>query len=425
MPRVWSGWVRPAACVAVTLGAVLPAAPAPAAGAPYAVSATIAVGAQPGFVAVDPGTHDVYVSHPDAGTVTVVRGGSVVGTIATGGRPAGIGIDPSTHVIYVADNSGGRVFVVQGTAVTGTIAVSGAPSTVAVDPGTHTVWVTNDSSVLALDGGSVTAALPLLGYGTVEVDPMTHNVYVTDIPGHFVTVIEDRAVTGAIAVGVNPEVARVDPGTGTIFVSELVGTGASNVSIIRGGAVVGGLQAGRGGLGLALDPTTHVAYRTNLYDNTVSVLTADQILATIPVGQGPDGVAVDPSTHAAYVANADSGTLSVITPLTPGSPTSTTVRCAPKAPRVGRGARCTAVVSAAGAPAAASGTVTFSASGPGSFPGGATCTLVVHGARARCRVVYVPAAGGPASQSIDAAYGGDASHAASTGSTTIRVRTGR
>ena len=132
-------------------------------------------------------------------------------------------------------------------------------------------------------------------------------------------------------MGSNPEVARVDPGTGTIFVSELVGNGVANMSIVQGGVAVAHLQAGRGGLGLALDH-----HPRGLPDEPLRQHRLRPHRGTDrghgPGGERTDGVDVDPASHTAYVSQFDDGTLSAVSSL---SLTSTTVRCAPAAPRVG------------------------------------------------------------------------------------------
>jgi Bacterial Ig-like domain (group 3) len=80
--------------------------------------------------------------------------------------------------------------------------------------------------------------------------------------------------------------------------------------------------------------------------------------------------------------------------------------------------RCTATVSntAPGTAAAPTGTVTFTSSRHGIFSA-TTCTLSVSGSSASCSVRYTRLLG---SQTLTASYGGDSTHQASAGSTTLK-----
>ena len=68
--------------------------------------------------------------------------------------------------------------------------------------------------------------------------------------------------------------------------------------------------------GVAVDPGTHTVYVTNLVgaNNTVSVIDGSTrtVTATVPVGRNPNGVAVDPGSHTVYVTNYQSNSVSVI-----------------------------------------------------------------------------------------------------------------
>lgn len=84
---------------------------------------------------------------------------------------------------------------------------------------------------------------------------------------------------------------------------------------------------------------------------------------------------------------------------------------------------CTATVGDAATekPTNPTGTVTFASSNGGAFPFGTTCTLAAtsgSGNTSSCAVEYLPPTKPSAAPAISAAYGGDAGHAASAGSTT-------
>ncbi len=104
-------------------------------------------------------------------------------------------------------------------------------------------------------------------------------------------------------------------------------------------------------------------------------------------------------------------------------PTAVTVTCTPNPIGFGTQTTCAAtVIDPAGAGAAPpSGTVTFSGTA-GSFGTTSTCMLSGAGATAGCDVPLTPTALGP--EQVSAAYSGDTTHVASTGSTPLTVKTG-
>jgi YVTN family beta-propeller protein len=99
------------------------------------------VGAGPLGVAVDPGTHTVYVANATSHTLSVIKGAKVTATTALGGAPDEVALAGGN--VYVVDRTGNALIVITGTAVKSTVRVGADPYDVAVDPGTHTVYVTN------------------------------------------------------------------------------------------------------------------------------------------------------------------------------------------------------------------------------------------------------------------------------------------
>jgi YVTN family beta-propeller protein len=139
----WGG----AAAVAVAAGALsltAGAAPASAAGG-YPVTATIAVGAFPSGVAVDPAARTVYVANygDGDGSVSVIDEATttVTDTVAVGAGPGAVAVDPATHAVYVANG--------------GADTVSGSAATAALPAGRDTI-----TAAYPGDPGYATAAQP-------------------------------------------------------------------------------------------------------------------------------------------------------------------------------------------------------------------------------------------------------------------------
>jgi YVTN family beta-propeller protein len=135
-----------AALVLSTIGVLSGAPPVPAAPiSPPSVTATIAAGAYPFGVAVDP-ARSVYVTNEYNGTVSVIdesadaHNGTVTAVIRVGEHPLGVAVDTSTHTVYVADYGSNSVSVIDESGgvhtdtVIATIHVGTEPEGVAVDP---------------------------------------------------------------------------------------------------------------------------------------------------------------------------------------------------------------------------------------------------------------------------------------------------
>ena len=113
-----------------------------------AVTATIAVGSDPGAVAVDPTAGTAYVAN-FAGTVSVIdaAANTVTATIAVGSGADGVAVDPPARTAYVARFAGTVSVIDEATGtVTATVPVGADPLGVAADPTAHTAYVTNGNA---------------------------------------------------------------------------------------------------------------------------------------------------------------------------------------------------------------------------------------------------------------------------------------
>jgi serine/threonine protein kinase, bacterial len=305
------------------------------------VTATIPLGEGPQGVAVDPGTHAVYVTNAVAnGTMSVIDPAThtVTATIPVGKFPLSVVVNPATHTVYVAnadifpstpDASTVSVIDPATRTVTATIPVGNTPEGVVVDPATHTLYTVNFGAyaVKVIDPATRTVIAQIgVGRGPVSVaiDPGTHTLYTTNILDNTVSEIDaaTRTVTATIPVGNTPTSVAVDPGTHTVYGtngSHYYVQGSDNtVSVIEPATrtVTATIPVGTDPTSVAVDPGTHTVYVANRGDNTVSVIDpyTRKVTATIPVGSYPDGIAVDPGSHTVYVANGRENTVTVIEP---------------------------------------------------------------------------------------------------------------
>jgi DNA-binding beta-propeller fold protein YncE len=310
------------------------------------------LGGFPHGIAIDRRTHTVYVADGGAGatgTVSVIDARSCNATDSTGcahgptlyvpgGNPGDIAVNPATGTVYVATTTrGGRYLVsvfngalcnAQMTAgchqTPATFALgetsAGFPAvTLAVNPATNTIYAANN--IYPSSG-------PQLGDRVYVMNGATCDAANTQGCGQMPTTAK---------VGANPSGIAVDPATNTIYTANLAdGELAGSVTVINGATCNGSnttgcgdpthtVAAGFGSAGIALDPTTHRVYVTNIEDTSVSVINGascngrdaagcGQSPPKIAVGNYPNAIAIDPAARTAYVSNGDS-TVSVI-PLT-------------------------------------------------------------------------------------------------------------
>lgn len=163
-----------------------------------AVTGTIslAAGETAGPIAIDESTHAIYTVDGGEGKVVVISGAThtVTTTVTVGGDPTSIAVDSGTHQVYVGDISG-KVSVINGTtdAVTATLAVPYATE-LAVDPGLHTVYATQENSdvVNAITESSGAVKPITVGKGGalgIAVDTALHELYVTNRSDNTMSVV--------------------------------------------------------------------------------------------------------------------------------------------------------------------------------------------------------------------------------------------
>jgi YVTN family beta-propeller protein len=258
------------------------------------VSKSIAVGAAPVAVAVDPTLHTAYVVNGGTGSVSVIdkASASVVATVPVGAKPVAIAVDPTRHLAYVANNAGNSISIIdeKTNTVTDTLQVGQGPVAVAVDTATNTIFVANTNG----------------GQGSISrINGATHVVTPTQAPGP------------------DPLGLTLDAAGNTLYVDTFVASPATNAGVILwlmdektlftwGTARL--TFDGAGTPAFVVDSEAHTLYALTRpsvagADGELLVLPSpDTFLGQapfVPVGIAPRAVALNPATHDLYVVNGD------------------------------------------------------------------------------------------------------------------------
>ncbi len=265
-----------------------------------------------------------YISNYGSNNVSVIdtATNTVVATVAVGANPEGVAVNPAGTRAYVTNFVSNNVSVIDTAAntVVATVAVGISPTGVAVNPAGTFAYVANygSNTVSVINTATNTvAATVAAGTGSrcVAVNPAGTFAYVTNAGSSNVSVIDTatNTVAATVAVGTTPVGVAVNPAGTRVYVGNY---NSNNVSVINTATntVVATVAVGTGPWGVAVNPAGTFAYAANYGSNTVSVInTATNIVAaTVAVGTVPFGVAVNPAGTRAYVANFSSNNVSVI-----------------------------------------------------------------------------------------------------------------
>jgi YVTN family beta-propeller protein len=287
---------------------------------------TVTVGTAPVGIAVDPVSDKIYVanwcgnataclSSPD--TVSVIDGSSdtVTATIPVGFQPKFVAVDSATDRIYAVNlcgadatcQSAASVSVIDGATntVTATVPVGWSPSSLAVDTLTDKIYVANScgndsacasaGTVSIIDGATNSVAMVTVGFQPVGIaaNAVSDEIYVVNNcasattcgtqPGT-VSVIDgtNDSVASTVTVGNGPDSLSVDPANNEIYVlNSTDGTiseidGASSVLSRVVSPTFGSFSA------VAVDPVTGMAYGGNSQYEIVNVINGEA-LQTIPL----------------------------------------------------------------------------------------------------------------------------------------------
>jgi YVTN family beta-propeller protein len=259
---------------------------------------------------------------------------TVIATISDGiATPEFTSVDPARGVVWVAGPYQAAEIKESTRAIIRTVSLDSYPDTMTIDPLTGNLILGNtDGTVTLLKEATgaqteIPVANPVNSFAEgIGVDIDTGNIYVTDegAPDHGTTISvisqQTDSVTDAINDPREAEAVAVNPGTGTVYVSNLW-TGdiiEGSVWVIREktNKVIATIPSvGDAPFTMTVDPVSGKLFAANYFQHSVAVINtrSDTVTGQINTGSGnPDYLAADPVNGMVYVNDFDSGNVWVI-----------------------------------------------------------------------------------------------------------------
>ena len=241
---------------------------------------------------------------------------TVIATVPVGYNPQFLAINRNTNTVFVT-NDDATVTVINGnTNATATVLLGSAPGPVAVNPNTNMIYTTLSSSnaIAGIDGSSLgTFALPAgRNPWTIAMDPIRNKIYAGNMADATVTAIDGSSQqTNVIQAGSGPAALGVNSASNTIYVAD---NNSGAVTVIDGGNfATSTIPVGDGPSAVSVDSLRNKTYVANSRSNTVTVIDGST-KATTPVRLGayPSDLALNTVTNQIYVLNHDDATVTVI-----------------------------------------------------------------------------------------------------------------
>jgi 6-phosphogluconolactonase (cycloisomerase 2 family) len=280
---------------------------------------TVATGASPFSVSVEPSGQYVYVANYNADTVsqyTIGATGALTpvgsGSVATGSHPNGVTINSANKHAYVA-NFGSNTVSQYNIGATGaltpmtapTVPTGSFPASIVISPNGKYAYVAD----YACSGPGCTAAQGTISQYTVGADGA-------------LTPLSPATVNTGSATS-QPNSLIVDPASAYLYVANAGDNTVSQFMIdaSSGALTLKGAPVATGGttpFSVTVDPSGQYVYTANSGSNNISqfstaggVLTA--IVAPVAAGVGVSSVTVDPTGRYAYATNRGESDLSQYT----------------------------------------------------------------------------------------------------------------
>jgi YVTN family beta-propeller protein len=330
---------QPGSAAASTVNAPVLAASGSSDG--YRIS-TVQIGIQAQAIAIDPGTHTVFVGSNQLLTFIDERTAAIAGSVELPGSIVALAVDTTTHRVYALQQfpQPNPVPRQSPNAVQASIAVidpkalsiittypnlgfgpafPSTGNTLVDDPVGHRLF--SGSTNVTINGnpvagatqidtltGAVTAVASGYTANSLAYNPPTDTLYVADqSPSKTVTVL---SVDGAprdltsVQVGPQPDGIAIDPSTQTVYVASNDGPSVSVIDA-RTNKVVTTVKVGAILSGIGVDTSSHTVFAANGADGSVTVVdgATNTVTGTIEVGAPQYRIAVDPSTHSIWTTS--------------------------------------------------------------------------------------------------------------------------
>lgn len=295
---------------------------------------SIALEKSPRAIAVDPGTHAVFVTNDDhtISALDPVTGQSKTTATLDGTRNT-MAIDTASHTIFAGGTNGSdpivEVIDPDTLASTATIKIGpdkpGAfnfPSGLLADPTTHTVYAYEsfDGWLAVIDPAARTQRTDARGSFEFAIDTGTHKLVGINIASHSAYTIDPVSGSAADETAVKDccsGAVAFDPETRMLYATD---TQNSQIIVIdlanrKVAATISTPQLGSIGTSIAIDLAARNLFVSGGIDKSIVVidLTQNAVSRSIDVADTPTAMAVDSSTHTLYSISA-AQTLTILHP---------------------------------------------------------------------------------------------------------------
>ncbi|MBW8886206.1 MAG: YncE family protein [Fibrobacteres bacterium] len=282
------------------------------------------------FLAADPASGRVFVSHGDQTQVMDERTGALLGAVPDTKGVHGIALAPELGKGYI---SGGKdtaitVFDLKSLATLRKVKATGInPDAILFDPASKRVFAfngkTKNATVLDAVTDSVVATLALNGKPEVAVADGKGRIFLNLEDAGKLAVLDAKSAkvleTWSLAPGEEPSGLAMDTAAGRLF------SVCSNKMMIVLDAATGRRVAtvpiGTGVDGVAYDPDSKRIFASNGEGTLTIVQAADKdhysVLQTLPTQKGARTIALDPKTHHLFLSTAGFGPAPAATPDNP------------------------------------------------------------------------------------------------------------
>ncbi|MGA9567932.1 MAG: YncE family protein [Candidatus Korobacteraceae bacterium] len=197
------------------------------------VVATVPVGLNPQWVALNPVTNKIYVANEGDNTVTVIDGVTFNTTAVSVFSPSIAVVNPLTNKIYVGGaTTYPTISVIDGATLATSVVLSGVylgqgPKSMAVNPVTDKIYaVTSNCDLVVIDGATQSTTTVSndgcgFGGGSVAINTLTNKIYVTQETGTAVVVVDGASnnIVANVVLGAGYDAIEVNERTNKIYVA--------------------------------------------------------------------------------------------------------------------------------------------------------------------------------------------------------------